>query len=142
MLLYVLPIALIVASNVVYNICQKSTPHSANPYIALLVTYLTAALVTIVIYLFDKSDKSLWQSLGDLNWTSMVLGLAIVGLEVGFLFAYRAGWNISLGALVANSLVALALIPVGVLIYHEGFELNKIVGVVLCLVGLIIINKP
>ncbi|MGE5454724.1 MAG: hypothetical protein ACM3O9_05965, partial [Methylocystaceae bacterium] len=68
--------------------------------------------------------------------------VAIVGLELGFLLAYRVGWNISLGSLVANSIVALALIPIGILLYHEGFEINKIIGVVLCLAGLILINKP
>ncbi|HNX92203.1 MAG TPA: hypothetical protein PKI17_01660, partial [Syntrophomonas sp.] len=39
---YIFPIVLIVFSNVVYNIAQKSTPQNANPYAALLVTYLTA----------------------------------------------------------------------------------------------------
>lgn len=140
--MYVLPIALILASNVIYNICQKSTPQNANPFVALLVTYLTAALITIIVYQFNKSDKGMWQSLGDLNWTSLVLGLAIVGLELGFLMAYRVGWNISLASLVANSLVALALIPVGIFFYQEGFDSSKIIGVVLCLAGLILVNKP
>lgn len=137
-----MPIALIVLSNIIYNICQKSTPHGANPYVALLATYLTAALLTVIIYQFNKGEKGFWQALGDLNWTSLVLGVAIVGLELGFLLAYRVGWNISLGSLVANSIVALALIPIGILLYHEGFEINKIIGVVLCLAGLILINKP
>lgn len=142
MLIYILPIVLIVLSNVVYNICQKSTPHAANPYVALLATYLTAALLTVVIYQFNKGEKGFWQALGDLNWTSLVLGVAIVGLELGFLLAFRVGWNISLGSLVSSSIVAMVLIPIGILFYHEGFELNKIIGVVLCLVGLILINKP
>lgn len=140
--MYILPIAIVVASNVIYHICQKSTPASANPYVALLITYLTAALFTVIMYQFNRAEKGFISSVGDLNWTSLVLGIAVFGLEFGFLLAYRAGWNISLGSLVANSMVALALIPVGVLIYHEGFELYKIFGVVLCLVGLVMINKP
>lgn len=140
--MYWLPIVLIVASNTIYNICQKSTPHNANPYVTLLITYLTAAVVTVIVYQFNKGGKSFYASLGDLNWTSLVLGVAIVGLELGFLLAYRVGWNISLGSLVANSLVALVLIPIGVIFYHEGFSLDKIIGVALCLAGLIMINKP
>ncbi|MGE5380581.1 MAG: EamA family transporter [Methylocystaceae bacterium] len=142
MVMYILPIALVVVSNVVYNICQKSTPQNANPYIALLVTYLTAALLTLIIYQFNKADKGFWASLGDLNWTSLALGVTIVGLEIGFLMAYRVGWNISVGFLVANTFVAVMLIPVGILLYHEGFELSKVLGVVLCLAGLIMINRP
>ncbi|MDD4600193.1 hypothetical protein SDC9_15011 [bioreactor metagenome] len=139
--MYVFSIVLIVASNILYNICQKSTPADANPFSSLLVTYLTATLITITTFLFFYADKSLLQSFEELNWTSMALGVAIVGLELGYLMAYRAGWNISEGSLVANILLALMLIPVGILFYKEGFAFNKVLGVVFCLIGLILINK-
>ena len=37
---YVWPIALVVLSNVVYQICAKSVPNGLNPFAALTVTYL------------------------------------------------------------------------------------------------------
>jgi len=141
MFYYVFPIVLIVASNILYNICQKSTPQSANPFAALLITYLTAAILTVILFQFYKTDKGFWQSFNNLNWTSITLGIAIVGLEVGYLLAYRAGWNISVGSLVANIFLALLLIPIGILFYHEGFDLNKIAGVAFCVVGLVLINR-
>ena len=141
MVLYVLPIVLIVVSNVVYNVCQKSTPQSANPFSALLITYLTAAILTLIASTFYKTDKGFLQSFNELNWTSVALGAAIVGLELGYLMAYRAGWNISVGSLVANILLAIMLIPIGILFYKEGFALTQIVGVAFCIVGLILINK-
>lgn len=70
-----------------------------------------------------------------------MLGVAIVGLEFGYIMAYRAGWNISVGSLVANIILAIVLIPVGIFFYKEGFDLNKVFGVILCLAGLILINK-
>lgn len=139
--MYVFSIVLIVASNILYNICQKSTPESANPLASLLVTYLTASIITLITFLFYYTNKSLVQSVKELNWTSIALGVSIVGLEFGYLMAYRAGWNISEGSLVANIILALMLIPVGILFYQEGFALNKTVGVVLCVVGLILLNK-
>jgi drug/metabolite transporter (DMT)-like permease len=142
MFYYVFPIVLIVASNILYNICQKSTPQSANPFAALLITYLTAAILTVILFQFYKTDKGFGQSFNNLNWTSITLGIAIVGLEVGYLLAYRAGWNISVGSLVANIFLALMLIPIGILFYHEGFDLNKIAGVAFCVVGLVLINRP
>lgn len=141
MFFYIFSIVLIVASNIFYNISQKSTPEKANPFSALFVTYVTAAMLTIVAYQFFKTEKGFFQSFKDLNWTSLVLGLAIVGLEFGYLMAYRAGWNISVGSLVANIILAVALIPVGVLFYKEGFGINKVLGSVLCIAGLILINK-
>lgn len=139
--MYVLSILIIVASNIVYNICQKSTPQTANPFAALLVTYLTAGVITVIAFFFYKTDKGFFQSFADLNWTSIVLGIAILGLEFGYLLAYRAGWNISVGSLVANILLALMLIPIGVLFFKESFELHKILGVAFCIVGLLLINK-
>lgn len=141
MFIYFFSIVLIVASNVVYNIAQKSTPQNANPFAALLVTYLTAIIITLLAFLFNRSGKGIIQSFEELNWTSLVLGIAIVGLELGFLLAYRAGWNISVGSLVANILLALVLIPVGILIYHEGFSYYKIIGACFCIAGLVLINK-
>ncbi len=141
MFMYVFSIILIVASNILYNICQKSTPENANPFSALFITYLIAALLTIIIFLFNKSDKSFFQSFKDLNWTSIALGVSIVGLEFGYLMAYRAGWKISLGSLVANIALALMLIPIGILFYKEGFDVNKIIGATFCVIGLILINK-
>lgn len=141
MFMYVFSILLIIASNVVYNIVQKSTPAKANPFLTLIVTYLTAAIITIILYLFNRSEKGLFASLKELNWTSIVLGIAIVGLEFGYLLAYRAGWKISVGSLVANIALALILIPVGVLFYKEGFGVNKLLGAIFCIIGLVLINK-
>jgi drug/metabolite transporter (DMT)-like permease len=139
--MYVFSILLIIASNVIYNIVQKSTPSKANPFLTLLVTYLTAAFFTFIMYFFNRSGKGLLTSLKELNWTSIVLGISIVGLEFGYLLAYRAGWKISVGSLVANIALAVILIPVGILFYKEGFGINKLLGALFCVIGLILINR-
>lgn len=141
MFMYVFPIVLIVVSNIVYNVCQKSTPQNVNPFSALLITYLTAAILTVVASQFYKTDKRFLESFNELNWTSVALGVTIVGLELGYLLAYRVGWNISVGSLVANIILAIMLIPIGILFFKEGFALNQIIGVVFCVLGLILINK-
>lgn len=124
-----------------YNLSQKSTPEKVNPFLTLLVTYLTAAILTIIASLFYKTDRGFFESIKDLNWTSIALGISIVGLELGYLLAYRAGWNISVGSLVANIILAIILIPIGILFFKEGFGLNKIIGVAFCIFGLVLVNK-
>lgn len=52
MFMYVFSIILIVGSNILYNLSQKSTPEKVNPFLTLLVTYLTAAILTIIASLF------------------------------------------------------------------------------------------
>jgi drug/metabolite transporter (DMT)-like permease len=138
--MYIFSIVLIVASNIAYNIAQKSTPGKANPFMTLLVTYLVAALVCGAALLLTRTGKSFGGLLRDVNWTGLLLGFSIVGLEFGYLMAYRAGWNISVGSLVANIALALALIPVGIFFYHEGFGLHKVLGAAICIAGLVLIN--
>jgi drug/metabolite transporter (DMT)-like permease len=141
MFMYIFSIIIIVASNVIYNICSKSIPEKANPFSALFITYIVGALVTVIAFRFYKTDKGFFDSLKDLNWASFVLSFSIVGLEFGYIMAYRAGWNISIGSLVANILLALMLIPIGIFLYKEDFSMTKVFGIILCIVGLIFINK-
>ena len=48
---YYWPIALIVVSNIFYNICSKSTPNTLNPFAALTVTYSIEAAVSAIAFL-------------------------------------------------------------------------------------------
>jgi len=139
--MFVFSIVIVVASNILYHICQKSTPDNANPFSALFTTYVTAAVLTLAASYFYKTEEDFFQSFKELNWTSIVLAIAIVGLELGYMLVYRAGWNISVGSLVANIIVALLLIPIGIMFFKEGFGLNKVLGSILCIIGLILINK-
>lgn len=75
------------------------------------------------------------------NWATIVLGIVITGLEVGFIFAYKAGWKVSTLATVSNALLAVILIFVGPIGFHESITWSKVLGVVICLVGLFFINK-
>jgi drug/metabolite transporter (DMT)-like permease len=76
-----------------------------------------------------------------INWTPfVVLGLAIVGLEAGYVFLYRAGWKVSSGALTANICLAVALLIIGYLLYKETISVKQLAGVVVCGVGLFLIN--
>lgn len=138
---YYLPIALTIAANVFYHVCQKSMPQNMNPMLALTVTYLTAAALSAFILIFNLKDNSLLVEIGKANWATFALGLAIFGLELGFLLAYRVGWNISLGALVSNIMVSVLLIPVGVAIYKEAVTAQTGIGIILCIAGLILINR-
>lgn len=135
------PIALVVFANAVYNICAKSTPTGAHAFLSLTVTYLVAAGVTAALFLADRSAGPLVSEVKNLNWTAPVLGLAIVGLEFGYLCIYRAGWPVSLGSLVANLCLACVLVLLGVLVYKEVITLRQIAGLLVCGLGLVLISK-
>lgn len=140
MLSYLWPIALIVLSNVVYQVCAKSVPEGMNPFASLTVTYLVAALASAVLFFTLGRGGNIFAEYKKINFAPLVLGLVIVGLEVGVIFAYRAGWQISKMAIVQASVVAVALIVVGRFAFDEGITWNKLVGVGVCVVGLVLIN--
>ena len=137
---YIWPIALVVLSNTLYQICAKSVPEGMNPLASLTVTYLVGAAVSCALYFILNRNANLLREIRLTNWAPIVLGVVIVGLEVGFIYAFRAGWQISMAQIVSSAVLAVILIFVGYLLYHEAITWNKIVGIIICLAGLVLIN--
>ena len=134
------PILIIVLSNIFYHICSKETPKSIHPMASLAVTYIVGAVFSVILYFIMNKGGNIIAECSHINWASVVLGIAIVGLEGGFIYAYKAGWEVSTAQLVSSALLALALIAAGTLLYHETITLKKVIGIAVCLVGLGIIN--
>ena len=135
------PVLVTVLANVIYNICQKSTPGDLNAFGSLTVTYLVAACVSAVLFVVTAGKGNIPGQLHKLNWTSFVLGAAIIGLEAGYIFLYRAGWKISVGSLVSNISLAVVLALVGVFLYKETLTARQLIGMALCAGGLVLIAK-
>ena len=140
MISYVWPIGLVVISNIVYQICSKSVPAEISPFASLTVTYVTAAIFCAAVYLLTGKGSGAAKDFTSLNWAPFVLGIVIVGLEVGFIYAYQAGWQVSTASIVQSSFLAIGLLIVGALLYHESLTWNKLLGVVICMIGLVFMN--
>lgn len=141
MLQYIWPIVVVVAANTFYNICAKSVPENVNSFAALTVTYTIAAVVSLVLFFVTGEQKNFITEIMKLNWTSVVLGIAIVALEFGYIAIYRAGWKITTASLVANISLAVVLLIVGVLVYKEQITLKQIIGVIVCAAGLVLVTN-
>ena len=137
---YIWPMALVVVSNIIYQICAKSVPEKINPFASLTVTYLVAAAASAILYFITGSDGNLLKEYGKLNWAPFVLGIVIIGLEAGWIYAYKAGWQVSTVFIVQSAFLASALLLVGFFLYHESLTWNKLAGVAICLIGLVFIN--
>ena len=134
------PIALAVFADIFYQICSKSTPANLNPFASLTITYLVGAAVSALVFFMTRGGNLLaeWK---EINWTTFLLGLAIVGLEAGSIYMYRAGWNMNTGYIVKALILGIALIAVGYFLYKEQFTMTKAAGIIVCLFGLFLINK-
>ena len=119
---------------------MKSMPSDVNPFGALMVTYLIASIISALIFIYMVDFNSIAFEVSKINWTSIILALAVVGLEVGYVFVYRAGWSINTASIVANIGLACVLIVVGYLLYKENVSIRQIFGIMFCMFGLVLIN--
>ncbi len=140
MWLFYFSIGLTIISNLFYHFSQKYTPENANPIISLIITYLAAIVICLIVLPFFPSGESLIASVRKINWATFTLAIAVVGLEVGYLLAYRAGWNISLCALVSNVAFTILVLPIGLLWLRETLSFANIIGIFLCIGGLVLAN--
>ncbi|MEA4872666.1 MAG: EamA family transporter [Synergistaceae bacterium] len=138
---YYIPIIIVICSNTLYHVCSKSTPRDANMFMSLIVTYLVATASSIAFYLFSVQNRGLVLDIKSLNWTSILLGIGVFGIELGFIKMYRAGWNISTASLLTNAAISILLIFIGLIFYREHLSSNQMIGIALCLAGLFFFNR-
>ena len=137
---YVWPLGLVVLSNVLYHICARDVAKGMNPMASLVVTYGIGAIFSFVLYKSMFPQQDFLQEFAKMNWAPTILGLELVGLEIGSIYAYKAGWQISLFSVAHGALLAIALIFVGWLMYGEAITWTKLVGILFCLIGLGFVN--
>ncbi len=135
------PVILIVISNLIYHICAKSMPEKLNPFAALTVAYAIGMVVSAVLFFVLNPQSNLLNEYKNLNWTSFVMGIFIVGIEVGYMYLYKSGWNINNGYVVVSIALTVSLIIVGHFLYGENLSIIKLIGVILCTIGVIMMRN-
>jgi drug/metabolite transporter (DMT)-like permease len=140
MFLFYFSITLAVASSALYHFSQKSTPTNVNPAVSIMVTYAVAFCLTLILLFFIPTKIGFLAELRQLNWASYLLAFSVVGLEVGFLLVYRAGWNVGIAAVLVNVVASLLLVPVALFVFNQKLSLVNIIGILVCLAGLVMLN--
>lgn len=138
---FYLPFALAVGGNVLYHLSQKSMPKAANPLYVITIAYLVGIVMCVLCSFVYPNEKSFMETLRESNWAVFAMGVGAVVIELGFLLAYRAGWNISTAAVACSTAVTLMLIPIGLIVYKEQLSPRNIVGLLFCMLGLVLVAK-
>jgi uncharacterized membrane protein len=138
---FYLPLVLVISGNVIYHLSQKLLPKEANPLYTMIIVYCVAIVACAACALAYPSDKTFLQSARETNWMIFVLGVSVAMIEVGFLLVYRVGWNISTASITTSVTVTLMLIPVGIVAFKEHLSARNVVGLLLCMVGLVLVAK-
>jgi multidrug transporter EmrE-like cation transporter len=140
MFLFYFSISLAIASSALYHFVAKSTPPNVNFTVSLLVTYAIAFVVTFLGFFFFPVTDGITAELKRLNWASIGLAIAVVGIEFGFLLTYRAGWNLGIAAVLVNVVASLILVPVAIFIFKDRLNWVNVAGILVCLAGLVMLN--
>lgn len=139
-MLYYLSIAIIISSNVFYHLASKKVPANTNPFFFVMISYIVGFVFASTAFIMTVEEKNITKAIVEqsriINWTPIVLGISVIGLEIGNVMMYRAGWDVSKGALFCNALLAILLVVIGVFIFKESFTTRHIVGLMCCAVGL------
>ena len=136
---YFFPLVSVVVCNVVYHLLSRKIPSGVNPFAGLIITYAVACVFSIVMF-FMTCRRDITQEISKLNICSILMGFAVVGIEGGFLMMYRNGWEVSKGSLAANILLAVVLAFIGFLFLKEEVTVKKMIGIALCIGGVMFVN--
>ena len=140
MFLFYFSITLAICSSALYHFSAKSTPANVNFSISLVVTYLVALGIVLLTTFFFPTKNGLVTELKQLNWASVLLAIAIVGIEFGFLLVYRSGWNLGIAAVLVNVIASLILLPVAIFLFKDKISWVNVLGIIVCFIGLIMLN--
>ena len=140
MFLFYFSITLAIASSALYHFVAKSTPSNVNFTVSLLVTYAVAFVVTFIGFFLFPTTNGIFAEIKHLNWASIGLAIAIVGIEFGFLLTYRSGWNLGIAAVLVNVVASLILVPVAIFVFKDKISWINVLGILVCLAGLVMLN--
>ena len=136
---YIFSFVLLVLSIITYQISQKFVPTEINPWHVFFLVYTLAAVICLIFSL--SSGKSLLESVKSTNGAVWLLGFTVVGIELGFLLAFRAGWLASTLGLSSSITVAVVMVPVGLLLFKEKLSPVNLLGGLICVVGLVLLSR-
>jgi drug/metabolite transporter (DMT)-like permease len=136
------PVLLVVVSSVAYQFAQRAVSSSANAFSVFVLVYLLGMVLCLIL-------ASLWgrpMGVADLQllktWPTWVLGTSVVGIEVGYLLAYRAGWPVGTAVGVTYTLTIGLLAVAGVIFLAEEISLRRVAGLAFSLAGLWLLLAP
>ncbi len=135
-----IPVFAVVASGMLYHYSQKSAARGAGPWGMLAGAYFVAFLVTLVA---GKPWKNFGVWATDIQASApmvVLLGLACVGIEAGYLVAYRFGWKMSSLWLHTTLGATVAMLILTLVVYREPMTLKALAGLAVAVTGIVIMK--
>jgi drug/metabolite transporter (DMT)-like permease len=132
---FVYSIALVIASQVTYQLAVKAVPRDSNPFAVLTLVYGLAMVACIALSPLAWRPVAFADARRLLSWPTCLLALAVVGIEMGYLLAYRSGWKLGTTFAVASVATASMLALLGAAWFGDLLDGRRALGLALALAG-------
>jgi len=129
-----------IISVVLYQLLQKDISNNINPVVSLIITYTVAIILSLVLFFIFPLKENIFVSIKSANYASYLLGIAVVGIEIGFLLIYRHGWKLGLAAPFSSSVTNVVLIITSLILFKEQLSNLNILGLLFCIVGVFLVT--
>ena len=140
--LKLLPIGLIIASQVGYQLAQRAMPASANPFTLIAVAYLLGIVVCALL------APGVGRPIGFVDvgllkhWPIWGLAASVVGIELGYLLAYRAGWALATTTGIGYTATMILVALIGATCFSEGMSARRAAGLVMAIGAVWLLVAP
>lgn len=135
-----IPFLMVVFCNVAYHLASKNVPKEISPFLGLMGTYGASFLCCTALYFLTR-HSSLDTGSSKISLFNLLLGLAVVGVEGGYLLLYRSGSEVGKAPMMASICFTVTLAILGVLFFRETMTASKAAGILLCIVGIVLMNR-
>ncbi|WP_078036532.1 EamA family transporter [Oribacterium sp. C9] len=139
-MVYMFPLLMVILCNTGYHLIMKSLPNNTNPFLGLAATYGAAFIGSILIFLLTR-HTIFAQDNGNVCPMNYLLGLVLIGVEGGYILMYQAGWQISKASVVSSIVLTVILFILGSTIFKEMITMDKAVGMIFCIIGIMFMNR-
>ena len=133
--MYTVSITIVILSQVLYQVAQKSLPSGTRPFLLLAVVYAFATASCVAFAAVGGKSVTANDLKPLLSWPVLLLTASVVGIEVGYLLAYRHGWSMGPSFSVASTATVALLAITGLVLFRESLSPWQIVGLGLALAG-------
>jgi drug/metabolite transporter (DMT)-like permease len=133
MLLLMIPMVFVVGGGVLYHLSLRSMSAGPSPWMPLALAYGAACLIASLLWWWNRATTPAVE--GRHLGPTLLLAVALIGIEAGYFFAYRAGWAPGRASIVTSVLVAVMLTWIGAMYFGETLTGQRLVGIALAGVG-------
>jgi drug/metabolite transporter (DMT)-like permease len=133
MLVLMIPMVFVVGGGVLYHLSLRSMSAGPSPWMPLALAYGAACLIASLLWWWNRSTTPAVE--GRHLGPAVLLAVAVIGIEAGYFFAYRAGLAPSRASIVSSVVIAVVLTCVGAMYFGEALSVQRLCGIALAGAG-------